>query len=61
MYGEKFYQLHAAQRQLLRPLNNLQKTDPSEIEGTNNIRKQPKDHFSCIMESDIAQLAILIP
>ena len=21
MYGEKFYQLHAAQRQLLRPLN----------------------------------------
>ena len=23
MYEEKFYQLHAAQRQLLRPLNNL--------------------------------------
>ena len=25
MYGEKFYQLHAAQRQLLQPLNNLEK------------------------------------
>ena len=25
MYGEKFYQLHAAQRQLLRPFNNLEK------------------------------------
>ena len=24
MYGEKFYQLHAAQRQLLRLLNNLE-------------------------------------
>ena len=25
MYGEKFYQLHGAQQQLLRPLNNLKK------------------------------------
>ena len=25
MYGEKIYQLYAAQRQLLRPLNNLEK------------------------------------
>ena len=25
MYGEKFYQLHAAQWQLLLPLNNLEK------------------------------------
>ena len=24
MHGEKFYQLHAAQRQLLRPLNNME-------------------------------------
>ena len=28
MYDEKFYQLHAAQRQLLRPLNNPEKTYP---------------------------------
>ena len=40
MYGGKFYQLHAAQRQLLGPLNNLEKTDSSEIEWTYNIRKQ---------------------
>ena len=40
MYREKFYQLHAAQRQLLRPLNNLEKTDPTEIERAYNIRKQ---------------------
>ena len=39
MYREKFYQLHAAQRQLLRLLNNLEKTDPSEIEKTYNIKK----------------------
>ena len=25
MYEEKFYKLHAAQRQLLRPVNNLEK------------------------------------
>ena len=25
MYGEKFYQLHGAQQQLLRLLNNLEK------------------------------------
>ena len=25
MHGEKFYQLHVAQRQLLQPLNNLEK------------------------------------
>ena len=25
MYGEKFYQLHAAQRQLLRPLHDMDK------------------------------------
>ena len=25
MYGEKFYQLHTAQRQPLQPLNNLEK------------------------------------
>ena len=29
---ENFYQLHVTQRQLLRPLSNLEKTDPSEIE-----------------------------
>ena len=47
MYGEKLYQLHAAQRQLLQPLNNLKKknkkkntTDTSEIERTYNIRNQ---------------------
>ena len=31
VYREKFYQFPAAQRQLLQPLNNLEKTDPSEI------------------------------
>ena len=40
MHGEKFYQFNAAQRQLLRPLNNLEETDPSEIERTYNIRKE---------------------
>ena len=38
MHGEKLYQLHEAQRQLLRPLNNLEKTDPSKIERTYNIK-----------------------
>ena len=37
---EKFYQLHAAQRQLLQPLNNLEKKEHSEIEKTSFIRKQ---------------------
>ena len=40
MYGDKFYKLHTAQHQLLWPLYNLDKTDPSEIESTYNIRKQ---------------------
>ena len=31
IYREKFYQFPAAQRRLLRPLNNLEKNDPSEI------------------------------
>ena len=39
MYGEKFNQLNTAQQQLLRPLNNLEKTDPSEIMRTYNIKK----------------------
>ena len=39
MYREKFYQLNAAQRQLLQPLNNLKKKpDPSETEITCNIK-----------------------
>ena len=33
MYEEKFYQLCAAHRQLLWPLNNLEKNDPLEIEN----------------------------
>ena len=33
------------QRQLLRPLNNLKKTDPSEIERTYNIRKQQTQYY----------------
>ena len=33
MYWEKIYKHHAPQRQLLRPLNNLEKRDPSEIEN----------------------------
>ena len=37
MYGEKFYHLHVAQRQLLRPLNNLEKTDPEYEKNINMI------------------------
>ena len=45
MYGEKFYQIHAAQRQLLRTLNNMEKTDPLDIERTYNIIKQQTRFF----------------
>ena len=37
--GEKFYELHGAQQQLLQPLNTLE-TDPSEIQRTHNTRRQ---------------------
>ena len=58
MYGEKFYQLHAAQRQLLRPLNNLEKTGPSEIERIHNIRKQ-QTRFYWVFSWELMKSAII--
>ena len=55
---EKFYQLHAAQRQLLRPLNNLEKTGPSEIERIHNIRKQ-QTRFYWVFSWELMKSAII--
>ena len=51
MYGEKFYQLHVAQRQLLRPLNNLKKNGSFRYRENLKYEKQQTRFIESIHEN----------